>query len=254
MNLGLSHFAYSTELREDTYKLLEKYDLSYVESVIPKVFLKYNVPKEDLYAYKKELSLHRLVPYSIQSLFYETPCTTLLNKSETVNHFKTLIYLASTLGSKILVLGSPALRKKEKRYLQGLKEIFNEIDILLNGTGIKLVIEPNARTYGGEFFHNLTSIIEFLKENQYINIRTMLDTHNCVLENLDPVLEYSKHFDYIKHIHISETDLRPITCSDLHSDLSTNLKNSGYKGGITYEVKQCDNLEKSLELFTYYYK
>jgi sugar phosphate isomerase/epimerase len=100
------------------------------------------------------------------------------------------------------------LRKKVNDYEKKLVDVFSEIDSYLNNKNINLLIEPNTASYGGEYFFNLNEIIGFIDKNKLINIKTMIDTHNIILENGDPIIEFETNFNYIYHIHISEPKLK----------------------------------------------
>ena len=130
-----------------------------------------------------------------------------------INHVQKLIEYSKILGIKVLVFGSPALRKVGGYTFSNLHETFNKIDALLDGTDIVFCIEPNSKIYGGEFFYTIKEIVSFLSTFNYKNIVTMCDTHNSWLEGQDPNDELTKYKDYIKHIHISEVNLDIITDS-----------------------------------------
>jgi sugar phosphate isomerase/epimerase len=81
----------------------------------------------------------------------------------------------------------------------------------------------------------------------------MIDTHNLKLEGYDPIIELSKYYDYINHIHISEIKLTPIINPDIHINFSNELKKLGYNQIITYEVLKCDNIESEIKKFVEIY-
>jgi len=69
----------------------------------------------------------------------------------------------------------------------------------------------------------------------------MIDTHNLILEKEILIDQYKKYSDYIKHIHISEKDLKPIDDWNVCSEFVDFLKNEHYDHGITYELKYNDS-------------
>ena len=193
-------------------------------------------------------------PYSIQSLFYNIKTENLCDVDITIPHIKKLIDYSKILGIKILVLGSPNLRKKFVGWEDKVSKFFKDIDKLLDGNDIKVLIEPNAKVYGGEYFFTLSEIVEFIKKNDLINIRTMVDTHNSILENGNPNIEFINYFDYIKHIHVSEPKLKIISDNDFHNDFAKTLKKNNYKGVVTYEVLKCDEILENLKTFAKIYR
>ena len=81
-------------------------------------------------------------------------------------------------GIKIIVFGSPSLRKGDKNILLN---IFDSIDDKLKEKQIYLCVEPNSSYYGGEYYCSLDEIVPDIKK--FSNIKTMIDTHNLILEN-----------------------------------------------------------------------
>jgi sugar phosphate isomerase/epimerase len=158
------------------------------------------------------------------------------------------------LGVKVLVFGSPGLRKKTEGWEDSLVEIFTYVDNILVDADIKVLIEPNTSSYGGEFFHKVSEIVGFIDSNDLKNVRTMIDTHNSILENEDPNVELVEYFNYIEHIHISEPKLVVIKDDEFHNTFSNTIKNSEYKKTITYEVMKSEELIPSIEIFSKIYK
>jgi sugar phosphate isomerase/epimerase len=158
------------------------------------------------------------------------------------------------LGVKVLVFGSPGLRKKTNGWEDSLIEIFTYVDNILIGTDIKVLIEPNTSSYGGEFFHTVSDIVNFIESNNLKNVRTMIDTHNSLLENLDPNVELVNYFNYIEHIHISEPKLVVIKEDEFHINFSKTIKNSEYNKTITYEVMKSIDLIPSIKTFSKIYR
>ncbi len=78
------------------------------------------------------------------------------------------------------------------------------------GTNCVLCIEPNSKYYGGEYFFTIKEIVNFITLNNFCNIKTMVDTHNLLLENQNIEESIYNFKDHIKHIHISEINLSEI--------------------------------------------
>ena len=81
----------------------------------------------------------------------------------------------------------------------------------------------------------------------------MIDTHNIILEELDPIYELKTYYEYINHIHISENNLHPIKDINFHLDFSSEIKKINYDKIVTYEVISCDNILESIKLFSQIY-
>lgn len=185
--------------------------------------------------------------YSTQSIFYGSGVTSFEDYEATKKHLEYVIDECARYGIKIIVLGSPSLRKGNR---DRLREVFDSVDGKLRDLGIYLCVEPNARYYGGSYYHKLSQIVPDIEG--YTNIKTMIDTHNVILEGGDLFDTYDTYTKYIKHIHFSEKDLAPIEDYTLLAEFKDYLKASGYSYGITYELCYTESLDyhknKFLEL------
>lgn len=254
MNLALSNFAWDNDESKVIFKTLKNNDIDNIECVLTKIKSWDDLTIDDIKNYKKELKKQKIIPYSIQSLFYNVNTDNLCNNEKNIPHIKRLIEYSKILGIKILVLGSPNLRKKINNWEKLIVEFFNEVDSLLKDTDIKLLIEPNSKVYNGEYFFKVSEIVEFINKYKFKNILTMIDTHNSVLENKNPNIEYANYYKYIKHIHISEPNLKVIEDNEFHKDFSNTLKKNNYNGVITYEVLKCDEIINNISTFSKIYK
>jgi sugar phosphate isomerase/epimerase len=190
---------------------------------------------------------------SIQSIFYGVDYPN-LSDPKSIEHYQKLIGYCKVLNVKVMVLGSPSLRKYVNGWYDNFSNILQDVDNMLSGTGIELSIEPNTKSYGGDYFHNLNEIVDFIVHNDFKNIKTMVDTHNLKLEGLNPSNEFKSHINYINHIHVSEPKLHKLSDIEFHKNFSQTLKDLNYSGIITYEVVKCDGLIESVKEFYELYK
>lgn len=252
MNLALSNFAWDNKDSDKVFQILKENGINQIECILTKIKSWDELTTDDIIEYKKTLDTYGITAYSIQSLFYGVECK-ITEIDAVVSHFKRLINYATILGSKRLIFGSPGLRKQHDGWEQAVIEIFNQVDKLLEGTDIKVIIEPNARTYGGKFWYKLDEIVSFIEKNNFFNIRTMIDTHNSELESNVPYMDLIFHYDYIEHIHISEVGLANIKENEQHKRFSSILHNREYDKTITYEVLNNDGVLDSIKTFTKIY-
>lgn len=254
MKLALSNLAWDFEENEKMFSELKNLEIDNIEGVLTKVSSWENLNEKKIYSLKKLLEENGLKVFSLQSIFFGVVCEGLHDSKVVIPHINKLISYSKILGVEILVLGSPNLRKKVEGLEQKLNETFKTIDSLLFGSNIKICIEPNTKSYGGEYFHNLDEITKFIKKNNFSNVKTMIDTHNLFLEDLDPSSEIKKYLAYVEHIHISEPKLQPLHDFKLHKKFSKTLKKLNYNKVVTYEVAKHDNLIDSIKNFISIYK
>lgn len=254
MNLAVSNLAWESTDLEKTLELLEKLDIRLIEGILTKIADWDKLTDTMVYEFKDDLKDRNIDIRSIQSIFYGTECRDISSPDKIIEHFNTVINCANSLSVNRIVFGSPNLRKMVLGWEDNLSHIFREVDKLLDGTGIIVLIEPNANIYGGEFFITVEEIVDFIDRNYLKNIATMVDTHNILLESQNPIDIFKIYKKYIKHIHISETGLMPLVNRQFHTDFANMLKSEKYDDVVTYELLPCNNLDKQLELFLEIYK
>lgn len=251
MKLSLSNLAWDISDNDQILTILKTNNIHNIEGVLTKIDDWNKLSNDILIEYKKKLDSYNIKMESIQSIFYDVKCDGIKDTKIVYKHIDRLIEICKILGVKVMVFGSPTIRNGIVD--DSLSKIFKRIDNSLNNTGITLTIEPNSKVYGGNYFYNIEEIVDFIKNNKFINIKTMIDTHNLKLEGYDPIIELSKYYDYINHIHISEIKLTPIINPDTHINFSNELKKLGYNQIITYEVLKCDNIESEIKKFVEIY-
>lgn len=253
MKLALSNFAWDNDDSELIFDFLKKNNINNIEGVLTKLNTWDNISIDTLLPFKENLnSKHILIP-SLQSLFYNVDCKNISDEDVFINHFKKIIELSKFLSVKVLVFGSPSLRKKVDKWEESLCRVFKKLDSMLENTDIEISIEPNSKIYGGEYFNTISEIVSFIKQNNLKNIKTMIDTHNLILEKLNPIFELKTYYEYINHIHISENNLSHIKDTDFHWDFSEKIKKMNYDKIVTYEVITCENILESIKLFSQIY-
>jgi sugar phosphate isomerase/epimerase len=253
MKLALSNFAWDSDENESIFKKLSSIGIENIEGVLTKINNWDALEESELVKYKELLNRHGIKIESIQSIFYGVSCND-LSDYKTIDHYRKLIKYCNVLDVKVMVLGSPSLRKNVNGWYDNLSSILKEVDNMLDNTGVELSIEPNTKSYGGYYFHTVQEIVDFIVRNDFKNIKTMVDTHNVKLEGLNPLNETKKHIDYINHIHVSEPNLKTLSDFEFHKEFSQLLKSFNYNGIITYEVNKCNGIIESVKDFYLIYK
>jgi sugar phosphate isomerase/epimerase len=254
MSLAVSNLAW--EISEDlkVFEELKKLGINQIEGVLTKLGSWSKINDDVIHNFKSHLTENELEIKSIQSIFYGVDISTLDDTKKVINHIENLLRYSKILDLNLMVLGSPSLRVLNDYSYGQLKKTLTEIDNVLMGSDVEISIEPNARIYGGQYFFRLGEIIEFLNQCKFTNIKTMIDTHNLIMEGDDPCIlfrEYSKH---INHIHISEPNLSALFNFELHNKFSEVLRDMSYDKTITLEMKNNGNIIESVKNFSLIYK
>lgn len=245
--LGISNLAWDKNI---DFSLLKNNDINYIEIVLPKHLSWGDNNLNKLNDFVNNVKNNNIHILSTQSIFFNSGVQDFHNKNF-INHIETVLNICNKIGVNKLVLGAPNLRVFSINL--DLINNFYYIDNILKKHNQTLLIEPNSRIYKGNYFYTVSEIINFIIENKFSNIKTMIDTHNVILENQNPSKLFLENTAYIDHIHVSEIGLGDFVKSDEHIELSNTLKNNNYNGLIIYESKPSLNLLKNIELFSKIY-
>jgi len=251
MKLAISNLAWDFDQNQEVFGHLKQLNISNIEGVLSKIGGWDQLNYESLESYHNLLQTQGLKVESIQSIFFNYKSEGLHDTESIVTHIKQLVEYCKILNVKVMVLGSPNLRVYTDDLQTKLSQTFLEIDSVLSGTGIELSIEPNTKIYGGQYFHNLNQIVDFIVTNKLKNIKTMVDTHNLILEGYDPNHEIKKFEKFINHVHVSEQNLVPLKDYKFHESFSKTLKEIDYNKIVTLEVKASEN---QFDVFQQFYR
>jgi sugar phosphate isomerase/epimerase len=253
MNLGISELAWTEFDNLDNLltKLIES-NISSIEMVIPKHIEWQNLDINKILMVAEIYKKYNINIVSTQSILYNSNVES-FNDINFLSHIELVCNICNKIGITKLVLGAPALRKNfDINYLHAM---FLKLDSILYENGQTLLIEPNSQVYSGQYFFTLLEIITFIESGKFKSIKTMIDTHNIVLENQNPSELLLKYVDYIDHVHISEINLQPFTENKIHMELAETLYKLNYNGLIVYEAKSFETLFEDIKLFSnIYYK
>jgi sugar phosphate isomerase/epimerase len=255
MKLAVSNLAWDLKDSDEVFKVLKSNDIKNIEFTFTKLGNWNRISYRDVMEFKKRLDDNGIVAESAQSIFYNTGIDHV--GDDALKHFEKLIEYADILDTKVLVFGSSTMRKKVDNWEKKLISTFQSLDSMLKGTTIDVVIEPNSKHYGGDYFFRINEIIQFIEQNKLTYIKTMIDTHNSILEGCDPRTELIFWFDLIKHIHVSENSLKPINSiqsMEFHKTFSNTIRSTGYNKIVTYEVLKHPIVMDTIPVFSDLYK
>lgn len=177
---------------------------------------------------------------SPKGLHVTTPDMALRERSW--QHIRNLIDLSADLGPvSVMVFGSPKQRgsvdglstaEATKNYVDGLAGVAPHAE----ARGVKILIEalPIEQT---DVVLTLDEAVAHVKAIGSPAIWTMFDTHNAVDEVAPHADLVEKHFDYIRHVHVNETDGRHPGTGDYNFvPLFRRLHQLNYQGWISMEA------------------
>ncbi len=251
MKLGISELAWPTiDHFDKTLNALNAADISCIEMVIPKHSAWNPINVEKLKILRNMINSAHIEIKSTQSVLFNSDVTK-IGDSTFLRHMEMVIDACNDIGIEKIILGSP--KQRIDIYSSQLKYAFQVLDDKLASTNITILIEPNSQQYGGEYFFTIDSIVEFLAQNNFIDIKTMIDTHNIILEGGNPAEKFTEYQEYIDHVHVSELELASFKESDLHHQLAETLNTYQYDGLVVYECNQSATLFNDIIAFSNIY-
>ena len=247
LKLGISSLAWGDDVDyKNLFSVLKDNNIKFIEIVLPKFIDWKTNNMSKLSDFMNSVLFHGLDIKSTQSLYYGTGIDSYYSPNF-VKHLEHVIDICKNIGVTHLVLGAPTMRTKNSL---GLSKIFSYIDGILKENNQIMLLEPNSKIYNGNYFFTIKEIIDFIQMNKFTNIKTMIDTHNIILEKENPFDIFINYFSYIKHIHVSENNLGDFIESEQHTLLANKLKECKYEGLIVYESKPSLNLIESIKSFS----
>ena len=190
---------------------------------------------------------------SLQSIWYGKQGN-IFNENEAENfieYTKKAIDFASEIACKNLVFGCPKNRimpkdKKEEDILY----FFKELGDYAQKKGTILAIEPNPIIYGTNFINYTEQAFSLVKKVNSKGIKVNID-FGTIIENKESLNSIFKNIDLVNHIHISEPNLDIIKKRKEHIELAKHLERLNYKGYISIEMKNTNNIDDVKEAIRY---
>jgi sugar phosphate isomerase/epimerase len=169
--------------------------------------------------------------YSAQSILYGVDIQIFKEQDRFLDILSDRMSKLSSVGTKIVVFGSP----KQRLYSgEDAISLFRRVGDICRPLGIVFCVENNSRLYGGNWMCTLKETIEFVKSVNHPNIRVNLDTGSMMMEGETIVPD----IEWIGHVQISFPHLA-------RWQPNTNLpcileQLQGYNGKISLEVLDVD--------------
>ena len=247
MNIGISNIAWNPDENIKVYKLMNKYNIPFLEIAPTKIFGSepYIAPSNDISNFLNELSFYSLKISSLQSLLYGKNTYKVFGATsqETLNYLKKSIDLSQQLYSPVLIFGSPKNRSYESNstYLDEATTFFSSIGDYASNKCCKFCIEVNPPCYGTNFLTSQNEQLNFLSTLNNKGLGLHIDLGSMLLNNEDFETIYP-FISYIDHIHLSLPYLEQITRNNikLFSPLVPILK--GYSNCLSIEMKTDPNI------------
>jgi len=157
-------------------------------------------------------------------------------------HIRGLVDLCADLGPNgVMVFGSPLQRgttggstreEATQRFVDGLAGVAPHAE----ARGVKILVEalPANQT---DVIGSLDEAVRIIREVNSPAVQTMFDTHNAVDEREPHAEIVERHFEWIRHVHVNETDGGHCGTGDYDfAPVLAVLKRLNYQGWISLEA------------------
>ncbi len=264
MKISISNIAWDLPEEETLASLLQQKNITGVEIAPTKIWPSpLEADSKGIAAYRRWWEDRGIHIVAFQALLFGHPELTLFEsverREQAFQYLSGIIRLASLLGARILVFGSPKNRlMRERDPIQIMDEavdFFHRLGVVAFNQNTLFCIEPNAAEYGCDFIRTAREGRELVKRVGHPGFGLHLDAGIMTLnkEPYEQVLE--EGLDVLAHFHISEPQLALIgEGATEHLRIGRHLKKIGYQGWVSMEMRNglgtsnLDSVQQAIDL------
>lgn len=217
--LSISNIAWNHSSDDEVAKLLVRRGITAIDIAPSKYFDDYaNVSNEDALKLRKWWENRGIEIVGFQSLFFDRPGWNLFDsdtvQAEMLIHLSGVSRLASILGAKRLVFGSP-----RNRDIKGLPiseadsvaiDFFRKLGRIGAENDIVFCLEPNPAEYGCNFMVNSSEAAHVVNEVGSPFVKLQFDLGACETNAENPIETALKYNSITEHVHLSVRNLLPL--------------------------------------------
>ena len=195
---------------------------------------------------------------SLQSLLFEKPDAELFGSDaarvEMLDYLSAMIRLASKLGARVLVFGSPRNRRRN-----GLSDdvaqaiavpFFRSLASDALKYGVTFCIEPNPVEYGCDWVTTSSEGARLVEAVATEGFGLNLDAGGMTLAGEQAATAIESCAQILRHFHISNPNLTPVGTADdgaRHRTFGRALKNAGFSGWTSIEMLPSPNTIEAID-------
>lgn len=256
MKKAFSNIAWTKDDDSIVYEILKNSGFDGIEIAPTRVWDNLsNLKASDLLNYKNEMSDFGMNIVAMQALLYGYPQYTIFENSNirkvTLEYLKQCILIASGIGAKVLVFGSPKNRVigdlERGKAMSVAVDFFSELGEYADKHNTVFCIEANPKEYKTDFINTTYEAFSFVKDVNTKGFGLHIDT-GTILMNSSSVNMIEDMIEYIFHFHISEPWLKPISKSNkkFHMEIASLLNCLNYNAWVSVEMGK-GNTESVIE-------
>lgn len=268
MKIAISNIAWEKEETKDILLLMQMYNITGLEIAPTKIWENPEmISDKELSDYKNFWANNGITIIAMQSLLFGHPELTIFenntSQDKLVEYMKRITHLASILGIKALVFGSPKNRLKGNldngNAVEIAKKFFTKIGDIARNDNVYICIEANPKEYGADFLTTTEETSDFVKSLNHLNIKLHLDTGAMALNHEEYKQTIVDSIPFY-HFHISEPSLANVPQIVNHKIVAQTLRDIHYNNGVSIEMRGKDNesniqgIKHTLEFVSAVYK
>jgi sugar phosphate isomerase/epimerase len=252
--LSVSNIAFPAGELEGALALLSQLDIATLEVAPRNVFGRWQVSGAEIDAFRKRLADAGMRCIALQGITFDAGEAHLFASADRrealYRHLVLAAKMAARLGANACVFGAPRLRDPgqiEPKQARAIAvDFLRRIGGIFASEGTTLSFEANSKHYACRFITTTTEAIDLMKEVNVPGVGLQIDTGTLFLEKEKPDV-LIRAAPYAAHAHVSEPDLAPVgsTGAD-HDSVSEALRNSGYAGSLSIEMKATSDWPSAL--------
>ncbi|MFT4271260.1 MAG: TIM barrel protein [Pantoea sp.] len=270
MRISISNIAWDPADDEAVCGLLHAYQLDAIDIAPGKYFPDPLCASDnDIVAVRQRWEQQGIALVGMQSLLFGTQGLNLFAdasvQKKMLHHLEAVSRIASGLGIRSLVFGSPKNRDRQGISDEATTEIatqfFWQLGNIAQQEGVVICLEPNPECYGANFMTRTAETADMVRQVNHPAIKMQLDTGAIAINDEDISAIVEHHRDIIGHIHLSEPNLIPLGRSNVDHMLVANALNRSLPDSVaTIEMLKTQNesslaaIEDALAFVTGHYR
>ncbi len=253
MKLAVSQIAFDAGVENEALAMLQQAGYTGLEIAPPRVAgpQPYDKPAEAAVFAGRMMDEYGLHLCSMQSIWFGQAGSMFgAERAFLLDYTKSAIRFAKAAGIPSLVFGCP----KNRNLPAGVPDteaesFFRELGDYAAAHETCLSLEANPALYGTNLMNRTAEALAMARRVHSPGCRVNLDFGTLVANGESPA-SLRGHVGEIQHVHISEPNLLPIEKRPEHAELAEILRQEGYAGYVSIEMRQ-QPLERLGEVMAY---
>jgi D-psicose/D-tagatose/L-ribulose 3-epimerase len=247
MKIAISNIAWESFENDRVAELLSARSVEGVEIAPTKIWPKLNAVDDKSIAYYRNWWERRGIRIvALQSLLFGRPDLNIFGGAEVrrsmLDYLCHAIRIASLLGARVLVFGSPKNRQAGEldaaAAIEVAAEFFYSLAVLGQDSGVYIGLEPNPAAYGCDFIRTSAEALNLVKLVAHPAFRVHLDAAilDMTGENFEEAV--GNCADFLVHVHVSEPMLGVVGEGETdHARMAHALHSARYQGWVSIEMR-----------------